>query len=545
MTDVIAVALSNILAHEEIQKHKDEEALKVALMDSLNQESNWEGKLFGVVKALRPHFPFHVISFGMIHPSAENHHYSFEQVAFDEYRALDFPAFLKMIRMDEKVYLREIGKEPYQAATIQEGEAFLEATQHHLVQHAMHQVFGIQSIMVIPLILRNGCLIYIRLYSKQTAAFNSSHRHLFESLLPSFTLALEKQLNYDEIQRLNNQLHQEKEYLSEEINVQYNFKEIIGSSQAMQRVFQKTNQVTGSDTTVLILGETGTGKELIARAIHQLSKRKTQSLIKVNCAALPSTLIESELFGHEKGAFTGALQMRIGKFELAHQGTIFLDEIGELPPEMQAKLLRVVQEKEFERVGGNRVIKTDVRIIAATNRQLELEIAQGNFRADLYYRLNVFPIELPPLRQRKEDIPELAIYFMHKHAKKLGKRFAGISDQSLQSLMSYDWPGNIRELEHCIEHGAIISNDRMLDTYLQPRANGTGSNLPTPNSLFSVKTFREAESEVILYTLRLCGGKVSGSGGAAELLDLNSATLESKMRKLGIKREHVIKKPNR
>ena len=352
-------------------------------------------------------------------------------------------------------------------------------------------------------------------------------------------------MNYDEIQRLNSQLHQEKEYLSEEISGQYNFKEIIGSSQAMQRVFHKTNQVSGSNTTVLILGETGTGKELIARAIHQLSQRKTQALVKVNCAALPSTLIESELFGHEKGAFTGALQMRIGKFELAHQGTIFLDEIGELPLEMQAKLLRVVQEKEFERVGGNRVIKTDVRIIAATNRQLEVEVAQGNFRADLYYRLNVFPIELPPLRQRKEDIPELAIYFMHKHAKKLGKRFEGISDQSLQSLMSYDWPGNIRELEHCIEHGAIISNDRMLDTYLQPRANGTDSNLPTTNGLFSVKTFRQAESEVILYTLRLCGGKVSGLGGAAELLDLNSATLESKMRKLGIKREHVIKKPKR
>jgi len=315
------------------------------------------------------------------------------------------------------------------------------------------------------------------------------------------------------------------------------FNGIIGNSTLLHAAFKKLELVAPDDTSVLILGESGTGKEKIAQTIHQLSPRKNKPLVTVNCAALPLTLIESELFGHEKGAFTGANEKRIGKFEQADGGSIFLDEIGELPLEAQVKLLRVLQEKEIERLGGNYTRKINVRIITATNRNLEKEVAEGRFRLDLYYRLNVFPIELPALRQRKEDIPALASYFIDNFGKKGSSNVTGISAEALHDLQAYDWPGNIRELEHLIERMMLLTEGETITKIDLP-------NLPsvtgfTGEDHFKIKTMEEMEREHILNILTMCKGKIFGAGGAAEILNIPSTTLNSKIKKLGIKFEFV------
>jgi formate hydrogenlyase transcriptional activator len=319
-------------------------------------------------------------------------------------------------------------------------------------------------------------------------------------------------------------------------SITYNFEEIIGQSKPLKEMFEHIVLVSRTDTTVLLLGETGTGKELIARAIHNLSPRKTKPLVKLNCAALPAQLVESELFGHERGAYTGATDKRIGKFEIANGGTLFLDEIGELPLESQVKLLRVLQEKEIERLGGNKVIKIDVRIIAATNRDLEQEMAAGRFRSDLYFRLNVFPVYVPPLRERKEDIPLLAFHFLQKMEKKLGREISGISNKVLQQLSAYEWPGNIRELEHVIERSAILcKGDTLQELFLSK------SNLKPAAPGFTLQTWEEHEKEYILFVLIKCNGRVSGARGAAQILNIPPTTLESRMKKLGIKKQHYLR----
>jgi len=312
------------------------------------------------------------------------------------------------------------------------------------------------------------------------------------------------------------------------------FEGIIGKSEPLLSVLQHLEQVAPSDTSVLILGESGTGKEQIANCIHELSPRKAKPLIKVNCAALPASLIESELFGHEKGAFTGAMDRRIGKFEQASGGTIVLDEIGEMPLDMQVKLLRVLQEKEIERIGGKATIKVDVRIIASTNRNLEKEIAEGRFRLDLYYRLNVFPIVLPPLRERKEDIPLLAQHFLSHYGRKIGKNVTEISAKVLKDLAAYDWPGNVRELEHLIERSILLTNGAVIKEIHLPPVNQKNA-VKTPEES-QIKTIDENERDHILAVLKKCNGKIWGYGGAAELLGVPPTTLNSKMKKLGIKR---------
>jgi transcriptional regulator with GAF, ATPase, and Fis domain len=298
--------------------------------------------------------------------------------------------------------------------------------------------------------------------------------------------------------------------------------------------------VAPSNSTVLLLGETGTGKELIARAIHNSSPRKDRLMIKVNCAALPSNLIESELFGHEKGAFTGAIEQRIGKFELANKSTLFLDEIGEMPLETQVKLLRVIQERELERVGGKSTIKVDVRIIAATNRNLEEEIKAGRFRSDLYYRLNVFPISLPPLRKRVEDIEPLADFFLARYSRKTGRKINAISASVLKELKSYAWPGNVRELEHLIERSVLLSRETVLNEIQLPK-----TYVAVNEHSFDIPNLplREVERNYIIETLKRCDGKIAGTGGAAEILDIPSTTLHSKLQKLGIsKADYFVKK---
>lgn len=311
---------------------------------------------------------------------------------------------------------------------------------------------------------------------------------------------------------------------------------MIGSCPAMQTVFELINAVANSSSTVLITGETGTGKELVARAIHKASQRKTSLMVTVNCAAIPANLIESELFGHEKGSFTDAYERRIGKFEMANNGTIFLDEISEMPLELQVKLLRVLQEREIERVGGKKPMKIDVRVVAATNRELDKMVDDGRFRRDLFYRLNVFPIIMPTLKERVQDIPDLATYFLDKYSRIAGKNIYAISEQAQRDLANYHWPGNIRELEHIIERSVLLSNNNVLKEVHLPKPL-----LSTKDGAFRYKTIADNEREHIIQTILRCRLKLSGKGGAAEMLGVPVSTLHSKMKKLGITRQEITK----
>ena len=343
--------------------------------------------------------------------------------------------------------------------------------------------------------------------------------------------ALEKAL--EEIQRLKDRLQDENLALREQIDQALMFEEIVGTSPALRAVLSRVSKVAPTDSTVLLTGETGTGKELVARAIHKRSRRSSRAFVSVNCAAIPSSLIASELFGHEKGAFTGATQRRLGRFELAEEGTLFLDEVSELPAETQITLLRVLQEREFERVGGNQPIRANVRVVAATNRDLEASIAAGTFRSDLFYRLNVFPIEIPPLRERTEDIPLLVEYFIAHFARKEGKSFRGINKKTLELLMSYQWPGNIRELQNVVERSVIVcetENFSVDASWLsrQPVVNGSNSQLELSEKLSA------QEKKMIEDALRESGGRVSGPSGAAAKLGIHRSTLESKIASLKI-----------
>ena len=415
--------------------------------------------------------------------------------------------------------------------TLNVGRQAAEVRDRNLVAQLYGTQLGLQSSMYVPISIKGQTVAALVVASKAAYAFTPKDLQTLQSLSDELALALENLLAFERIKLLSEQLEQEKTYLSEEIKTTHNFEEIVGTSPALLAVLDSIAQVAPTDYTVLVTGETGTGKELIARAVHNLSKRKGRTMVKVNCAALPPQLIESELFGHEKGSYTGAIDKRIGKFELAHGSTIFLDEIGELPLELQAKLLRVIQEKEIERLGGKGPIVVDVRIIAATNRNLQEEVAAGRFRADLYYRLNVFPVLVPPLRERPEDILPLTAYFMQRISKKLGKPLTGLSNAMRQQLQQYAWPGNIRELEHVLERAAIMTrsstlelNEPLVASPLPPSVLATGA----------VKPMQEAMRETILAALAQANNRIRGQGGAAELLNLKPTTLESRMKKLEI-----------
>ena len=359
----------------------------------------------------------------------------------------------------------------------------------------------------------------------QPLGLRASNRDITERKLA----AIDLQEAYAEIEQLKNHLEAETAYLQEEIRLEHDFESIIGNSPAIQHVLFKIKQVADTDTTVLVLGETGTGKELVARAIHNNSSRKIHPLVKVNCAALPSDLIESELFGHEPGAFTGAQTRRAGRFEVADGNSIFLDEIGELPLELQTKLLQVLQEGEFERLGSSRTIKVNARVIAATNRDLVAQVRRGEFREDLFFRLKVFPITVPPLRERIEDIPLLVEFFVEKASKRLGKSIKVVPTSVMNNLREYPWPGNVRELENVIERAVISSSGsklRLVDELKPPQ-----QDLPTP-----LKTMEAVEFDHIVQVLERTDWKVSGKGGAAEILGLKRGTLRARMQKLGIRK---------
>jgi PAS domain S-box-containing protein len=343
---------------------------------------------------------------------------------------------------------------------------------------------------------------------------------------------LELQKAFDQIKILKDQLYKENLVLKEEIDRSSMFEEIVGASPALRKVLSRVAKVAPTDSTVLLTGETGTGKELIARAVHKRSRRSARAFVSVNCAAIPAALIASDLFGHEKGAFTGALQRRLGRFELAEGGTIFLDEVGDLPAETQIALLRVLQEREFERVGGNQLIHADVRVIAATNRDLQAAIAAGTFRSDLFYRLNIFPIDIPPLRQRKEDIPMLVEYFIDRYARKAGKKIRTIEKSTLDLLQSYSWPGNIRELQNVIERSIIVCE---AETFSVDQSWLSGeSTLAHPENQPSAEKSAAQEKDMIEAALAETRGRVSGPSGAATALGIPPSTLESKIRSLKI-----------
>ena len=391
---------------------------------------------------------------------------------------------------------------------------------------------GLVSGCASPLIFRDRVLGVLGIKSRREHAFSPEDAELLEQVAKQVAIAVENALAYNEIETLKNKLEKEKLYLEEEIRTEYNFEEIIGSSSVLKRVLQNVETVATTDSTVLIFGETGTGKELIARAIHNLSDRRERTLVKVNCAAIPTGLLESELFGHEKGAFTGAIDRRIGRFELAHQGTIFLDEVEDIPPELQSKLLRVLQEQEFERLGSSRTLRVDVRVVAATNADLEQLVEEKKFRSDLYYRLNVFPISVPPLRERPDDIPLLVHFFANKFAQQMKRKIESIPKETMAALVSYHWPGNIRELQNLIERGVILSRGSTLEIPLGELKHSTKG----PNHANGSTTLESVEREHILRVLSESKWVIGGPAGAAARLGVNRTTLNHRLRKLGIKR---------
>jgi formate hydrogenlyase transcriptional activator len=387
---------------------------------------------------------------------------------------------------------------------------------------------GLKSLCCIPLIARNRVLGTLNIGSRKESAFAPADVDFLTQVANQAAIAIENATAFQQIAELKDQLAEEKLYLEDEIRTEQNFGEIIGDDPAFRRVLDQVATVAPTDASVLILGETGTGKELIARAIHDLSGRRERTFVKLNCAAIPTGLLESELFGHEKGAFTGAIAQKVGRFELANKGTLFLDEVGDIPLELQPKLLRALQEHEFERLGGVKTIKVDVRLVAATNRDLAQMIADREFRSDLYYRLSVFPLSLPALRERTTDIPTLVRYFTQKYARRMNKRVSSIPTETMEALVSYAWPGNVRELENLIERAVILTRGASLEIPL--------AELRSAPDVATLVTLEDAERDHIRRVLEQANGVVGGLNGAAARLGMKRTTLQSKMKKLGIGR---------
>jgi len=415
-------------------------------------------------------------------------------------------------------------REPLHTEDLRDAPPFLE--------HAPLLEEGIRTTISVPLTAKGRFLGTLNVGSRVPGRYGPGDVSLLAAIGEQVALAIENLLAYEEIAALKARLEEENVYLQEEVRAEAARGEVVGESPAILGVLANVRKVARTDSTVLVTGETGTGKELIVSAIHSLSRRKDKLLVKVNCAALPAGVIESELFGHEKGAFTGALTRRVGRFELANRGTLFLDEVGDLPLELQAKLLRVLQDGEFERVGGTQTLKVDVRLIAATNRDLEQAVSEERFRADLFYRLNVFPIVIPPLRKRPHDIPALARHFAMFYAAKMGRKVGMLSADVLDRLVAYPWPGNVRELQNVIERAVILSPSgrfELGDLVATPAPAG-GS--PKPQ----VRSLEDIERRHIVAVLEETGWRVSGERGAARILGLQRTTLEARMKRLGIVR---------
>ncbi len=389
---------------------------------------------------------------------------------------------------------------------------------------------SIRTIALAPLATANGPLGVITMGSRHPDSFRQADLDLLSQISSQIALSMENAIAFGRLNASKHRLEEERLYLESEIRSEYNFEDIVGKSAALRKVLDQISIVAPTSSTVLLHGETGTGKELIARAIHSLSPRKDRTFVRLNCAAIPSGLVESELFGHEKGAFTGALMQKRGRFELADHGSLFLDEIGDISLELQPKLLRALQEREFERLGSGRTISVDVRLITATHRDLHAMIRENQFREDLFYRLNVFPIEIPPLRERREDIPLLVHFFVSRLARRMQKRIKSIPKHAMEALANAPWPGNIRELENFVERAVILTQGEELNVPLSElsKTSGRGAEL--------VSSFHDAERQAIVSALKAASGRISGNGGAAERLGLKRTTLQNKMRRLNITR---------
>ena len=394
--------------------------------------------------------------------------------------------------------------------------------------------FGVQSSCVLPLTTARRRLGALCFACKELAAYHGSDVHFLQLVANQVAVAVENALAFQEIEALKDKLAKEKAYLEEEARTEHDFGNIVGESAALRAILRKVETVASTDSTVLVYGETGTGKELIARAVHDLSPRKDRTFVKLNCAAIPTGLLESELFGHERGAFTGAITQKLGRFELANQGTLFLDEVGDIPLELQPKLLRVLQEQEFERLGSTRTIRVNVRLVAATNRDLGQMVAEGRFRNDLYYRLNVFPLTLPPLRDRRDDIPRLVRHFTQRFARRMGRQIETIPSEVMNGLVQYPWPGNVRELQNVIERAVILSRGPVLHV---PRTDLRSARpQPTSTDDGAPGTLADAEREHIVRVLRDTSWVLAGPKGAASRLGMKRSTLQWRMKKLGIAR---------
>jgi formate hydrogenlyase transcriptional activator len=424
-------------------------------------------------------------------------------------------------------------------AVLGEGELQSMAAESACAKHWVAE--GMRAFCSVPLLFHDRVLGALDIGRHRADTFTPEEVELLGEVAKQIAIAVENAQAYREITELKDRLAKENLYLEEEVRTNENFEEIVGDSAALRRVLKEVETVAPTGSTVLIRGETGTGKELIARALHDLSPRRERTFVKLNCAAIPTGLLESELFGHEKGAFTGAIMPKLGRFELAHQGTLFLDEVGDIPLELQPKLLRALQEQEFERLGSTHTIRVDVRLVAATNRDLARMVADGQFRSDLYYRLNVFPVLLPPLRERRDDIPMLARHFTHRFARRMGRQIETIPTAVMDALVRYPWPGNIREMQNIIERAVILSagpalripTGDLLSPSSTARAEGT---VPADGPGNTALTLADAERDHILGVLRDSGWVLGGPSGAATRLAMKRTTLQSKMKKLGISR---------
>jgi transcriptional regulator with GAF, ATPase, and Fis domain len=558
ITSLVAVAVRNTLDFEEVARREQQRSLQLNVTNALLSIKQREPLFRAIAEELNKLVPFDYFGIRIQRAGERGMFEGFAEFArpdgnpAGQLLALDPNRHQRPQQQEITAMYQQVGG-LLQAAGLYAGDDFRQLAVRYPAMRYAYDEHQVRAMLVVPIWQRADGAAVLLLASPNPSGFTDNSLATVQSLVPQITLALENLFAFEQIEELKAQVEQERTYLIDEINTDRPADGLVGTSPALQQVRQRITQVAGTDATVLITGETGTGKEVVARALHQASPRHSRALVKINCAALPAQLIESELFGHEKGAFTGAVERRIGKFELADGGTIFLDEVGELPLDLQAKLLRVLQEKEFERLGGNRVLHTDARVLAATNRVLEDEVRAGRFRADLYYRLNVFPIQLAPLRERPQDIAPLVQHYLGSLSKRLARPARPIRPADMAALLAYPWPGNIRELEHVLEQAIIVSQGAWLEfggfaaagrllalpaspTTAEPAALPAASE-PTTNA--PIKTLREQERDHILAALRHTGGRVSGSQGAAVLLDINPKTLEARMKKLGIRRTVV------
>jgi formate hydrogenlyase transcriptional activator len=539
----VALAAANMKAYEQIgvlnvKVQRTAERLRTlleinnAIITNLTEES----LLRSISDAMRPLVPFDRCAITLYKPETDTLRFLAVEGAL---RSAYFKPGLEVGRSDTSAGWVFDRQQPLLRRNLEEEQEF--DNERQLC------VEGLRSLCVVPLVLRGKSIGTLSVVSRKEQQYSEGDAQFLQEVAAQLALAIANMKAYEEIGALKARLEKENVYLQEEIRAEHNFEEIVGNSPALLAALRKVEQVAATDSTVLISGETGTGKELIARAIHNRSARKDRALVRVNCSAISAGLVESELFGHLKGAFTGAVERRVGRFELADGGTIFLDEIGELPLDTQVKLLRVLQEREFEPVGSSRPLQVDVRVIAATNRNLEESIKAGHFRSDLFYRLNVFPLELPPLRERRSDIPQLVAFYMSRFSKRFGKKVEGVSQESMDRLMSYPWPGNVRELQNVVERAIVLSAGATLhlDKDLLPVTASRKVEAPEivahqagPGALASssLPTLEEMERNHILAALQRAGGVVEGPKGAARLLNLHPNTLRHRMSKFGIKR---------